>query len=406
MDDKNIYIIGAGISGLIAAYELEKAGYKPIVFEKSDRVGGRVQTIEKNGFHLDIGFQVLLNAYPLAKEYLDMEALELNTLASGALIYVNDKSYEIGDPLRDFSKLIPTLVANVGSVSDKFKILKLNKLLKNKSIEDIFESKEITTLNYLKNFGFSINIIDRFFKPFFAGIFLETELRTSSRMFEFVYKMFGQGYATIPKAGIGAISNQLKIKLSKTEFRFHHIIKEVNNETIQLDSGDIIKHNGVILTGDASNLISNMDESVIWKSCMCLYFEVDQTNIPPKTIALIADKGKRSNNLYAYQDEITGKTILSVTSLQFNDKSDQEMQEIVLAEIEKYTGASNIRFIHSFRIEQALPDINNLRASTHPSESRLRENIFVAGDYLFNGSLNAAMESGKLAAKGLIANKG
>ena len=34
----------------------------------------------------------------------------------------------------------------------------------------------------------------------FAGIFLETELSTSSRMFEFVFKMFAQGDVAIPES--------------------------------------------------------------------------------------------------------------------------------------------------------------------------------------------------------------
>ena len=40
-----------------------------------------------------------------------------------------------------------------------------------------------------------------------------------------------------------------------------------------------------------------------------------------------------------------------------------------------------------------------------PSESQLTEHIFLAGDVLFNGSLNAAMESGRLAALGLLEKK-
>ena len=43
--------------------------------------------------------------------------------------------------------------------------------------------------------------------------------------------------------------------------------------------------------------------------------------------------------------------------------------------------------------------------SADPSESQILENVFLAGDYLFNGSLNAAMESGRLAAEGIIEKK-
>ena len=61
----NPYIIGAGISGLIAAYELEQKGLQPIILEQSDSVGGRVKTLSVNGYDLDVGFQVLLSAYPM-----------------------------------------------------------------------------------------------------------------------------------------------------------------------------------------------------------------------------------------------------------------------------------------------------------------------------------------------------
>ena len=68
---ETIYIIGAGVSGLIAAYELEQKGYQPIIIEQTGEVGGRVKTINEKGYALDIGYQVLLRAYQLAKRYLD-----------------------------------------------------------------------------------------------------------------------------------------------------------------------------------------------------------------------------------------------------------------------------------------------------------------------------------------------
>jgi phytoene dehydrogenase-like protein len=55
-----IHIIGAGISGLIAARVLEDNGFSPVVIEATDRAGGRVKTDILNGFQLDHGFQVLL----------------------------------------------------------------------------------------------------------------------------------------------------------------------------------------------------------------------------------------------------------------------------------------------------------------------------------------------------------
>lgn len=402
-NQQNVYIIGAGISGLIAALELESAGYSPTILEKSSTVGGRVKTELHDGLGLDIGFQVMLSAYPMVQKYLDLEQLELSYLKSGAQIYAAGKVFRIGDPLRDFSMLWPTLTAGIGSIGDKLKILKLNISLKKKSIEEIFTSPEKSTLAYLQDFGFSEKIISCFFRPFFAGIFLEPELATSSRMFEFVFKMFGEGYATIPKEGIGAVSNQLASKLSRTIFRFNTEVEQIEPNEITLANGEKLAHNGVIVSSEASALVRNLSgQNVQWKSCKNLYFEISSSNIPALTIALVADDKRLINNLYGYADSATGRNILSVTVLEDRGLSEADLIGKVSEEITNYCGCSELKFIHAFDIPKALPNITHLKMSDEPSSSQLTEHIFLAGDYLYNGSLNAAMESGKIAAQGLI----
>ena len=42
---RSVVVLGAGIAGLVAAYELQRAGYRVTVLEARDRVGGRVWTI-------------------------------------------------------------------------------------------------------------------------------------------------------------------------------------------------------------------------------------------------------------------------------------------------------------------------------------------------------------------------
>ena len=182
-DSLNIYIIGAGLSGLSAAKTLEKAGYSPIILESENEPGGRVRTTDLEGYQMEHGFQVMLDAYPKLKETLDYKALDLQTIYPGAVVFKNGKRYKIGDPTRALSFLIPSLLFPLASISDKFKTLKLNLELKKKSIETIFQEPETTTLQFLQDYGFSSKIINNFFKPFFAGIFLEPELKTSSRMF-------------------------------------------------------------------------------------------------------------------------------------------------------------------------------------------------------------------------------
>ena len=137
-----IYIIGAGVSGLIAAKVLEDNGFNPIVIEATERVGGRVKTDLVESYQLDQGFQVLLTAYPAAQKYLDFEALELQHFLPGAAIFNQGSQKIIGDPLRNISLLLPTLFSGIGSVSDKVKVLKLNLLLKKTTLTEIFAKQE------------------------------------------------------------------------------------------------------------------------------------------------------------------------------------------------------------------------------------------------------------------------
>jgi protoporphyrinogen oxidase len=56
-------VIGGGIAGMAAAYELKKAGFKVTVFETRDRVGGRIWTVRKGDFVMDLGTAVYLGTY-------------------------------------------------------------------------------------------------------------------------------------------------------------------------------------------------------------------------------------------------------------------------------------------------------------------------------------------------------
>ena len=108
--DYKIHIVGAGISGLIAAQILENFGYKPTIIEATDKVGGRVKSDIVDDYILDHGFQVLLSSYPAAQKYLDYEKLELQELLPGATIFKDEKQQTIGDPLRNLSLLFPSKI--------------------------------------------------------------------------------------------------------------------------------------------------------------------------------------------------------------------------------------------------------------------------------------------------------
>ena len=195
----DIAILGGGISGIIAALELESRGVFPTLYESSDRLGGRVKTDFFEDIPLDHGFQVLLTSYPEVVKYLDLSALELHYFRPGAYIFGKDGKVElIGDAFRDPSFLWPTLKANAATLFDKMKLLAEQRRISGLSVEEIFNQPDQSTLESLYS-KYSERFINQFFKPFYGGIFLEKELQTSVKQFEFVFHMFANGYAALPK---------------------------------------------------------------------------------------------------------------------------------------------------------------------------------------------------------------
>ena len=406
-EDLNVYIIGGGISGLIAAKILEEFGFAPTILEGSDRLGGRVKTDVVDGYQLDHGFQVLLSNYPAAMKHLDFDRLELQEFKSGAAIYKKGNLSYIGDPMRDSSVLLTTLFSRVGTLKDKWRIFCLQNDLKKKSVEKIFNTKEQTTLQYLKDYGFSPKIIKNFFKPFFSGIFLEEELVTSSRMFEFVFKMFAEGLAVLPKKGIEAIPQQLAGQLSKTKIKLNTKVKRVSDTVITLEDGSEITSEYTIIATEASPLISNLkNQQIDWKSCDALYFTTPKRKIEKSFIGLIANADALINNIFYHTSVDTEQRgndeLLSVTVVKEHQLSEEELVAQVKEELKRECGIKKVTFLKRFQISKALPKLDNLQYEVSPSETQLKERIFLAGDVQLNGSLNAAMLSGENAALGLV----
>jgi len=399
-----VTIIGAGISGLCAAITLKKAGYTSQIYEAASHVGGRVATDHQNGMLLDHGFQVLLDAYPAAQEFLDFEALNLTKFSPGAYIFNNGKKTTVGDPTRDVSFLFASAFSNVGSLKDKLKIFTLSRKLKQKSLGDIFESKEITTQKYLENEGFSDKIIENFFRPFYAGIFLEPDLQTSSRMFEFVFKMFAQGSATLPTAGIGAIPKQLAGQLDNDQIQLNEEVARVAGSQITLQNGQQIDSDYTIIATQADRLVSNLPISNLkWHEVTVLYFKTSHSGFGKPIIGLIADGKALSNNFHFLHDVFPDhESVVSVSVVRKHEFDNDELAARVRIEIKEHCKMELGDLIESRIIKKALPNLRNLNYSMNSTETQLTDNIYLAGDHLSNGSLNAAMLNGKAAAQSVI----
>ena len=76
---RNVLVLGAGMAGLAAAYELIKAGHKVQVLEARNRPGGRVSTVRDafaEGLYAEEGAAGFSEAYTTAVKYIEELGLE------------------------------------------------------------------------------------------------------------------------------------------------------------------------------------------------------------------------------------------------------------------------------------------------------------------------------------------
>lgn len=408
--DIDVLIIGAGIAGLTAAKVLKKAGKSVKIIEASDAVGGRVRTDKVDGFLLDRGFQVFLTAYPEAKKMLDYKALNLCRFDPGAMILSKSGITKIGDPLRQPKSLISTMLSPAGTFMDKLRMLMLKIRLARKSIDDIFSENETTTLDYLKNFGFTERIIGQFFMPFMTGVFLEDRLTTSSRMFEFVFKMFGEGDATIPANGMGMIPLQLAECLSSHEMVFNEKVTLIEGNQVNTDTGSRYTGKFVLIATDQLQLPSFSEQfSKSYHSVTNMYFTTYNKPFEVPLITLNAVPGRLVNNIavmnqIAPQYSTNGNHLISLSLVGHHSNADStDLQARVIDEVKLwYPNAINWKHLKTYHINYALPDDDTVSNNQSYEKIRLNDKCFICGDHLMNGSINAAMKSGRLAAEAII----
>ena len=266
MIQKPVVIIGAGLSGLCCARHLIQHGISVVVLEAQDEVGGRVRTDRVDGFLLDRGFQVLQTAYPEATSQLDYSSLRLHNFEPGALIRTQGRTVEMSDPWRRPAKLLSTAFNGIGTFSDRLKLAKLRWHVTHTSIEDLWKEPDSTTLDYLsKTCGLSPDMVDRFFRPWFAGVFLEQDLSTSSRFFRFLFRTFALGEAALPEQGMGAIPKQLAAELSPAMIRLSTPVEHLtvgspaDSNRVRLKNGEDQDCRAIVLavTGPEASRLTN-----------------------------------------------------------------------------------------------------------------------------------------------------
>src|SRR5271157_2840424 len=78
---KSVAVIGAGITGLTAAFYLQRKGVPVTIYEASGRVGGVIQSIRRDGYLAEFGPNTILETSPKITQLIRDAGLESRRLA-------------------------------------------------------------------------------------------------------------------------------------------------------------------------------------------------------------------------------------------------------------------------------------------------------------------------------------
>jgi phytoene dehydrogenase-like protein len=404
MPEHEVVIVGAGLAGLSAGIEVIERGHIPFLLEAADAVGGRVRTDEVDGFLLDRGFQILLTAYPEARRLLDYEALDLTAFAPGAMVHLGDALHAVGDPFRRPADLFATARAPIGSLLDKARILDLRRRVRGCPVEELFLRPDITARARLEQLGFSPTIIERFFRPLFAGITLDRDLAGSSRQLEFVFRMLADGEAAVPAAGMGRISEQLAARLPPDSIRLATTVTEISADRVATADGESISAGTVILATDVTTAarLADVDDPG-WNGVTSVWFSAPEP--PTDSTAILLDGDGRGPAVdVAVMSNISpryappGRALVVASALSFGD----DVTEQVQAQLRGWFGAmvDGWDVLRTDRIPRAQPRSTPGYDPAPPV--RLPSGVFIAGDHRHDASINGALASGRRTARGAV----
>ena len=395
---------------------LHEAGRPVLLLEADARIGGRVKTDDVEGFQLDHGFQVLLTAYPEVQRQLDLTAMDARPFASGALIRCGGRLQRLSDPWREPQALWATLTANAATFMDKLRVAKLRRRVGRNGLQALYNAPETTTEAMLRGLGFSDAIMRHFFRPFLGGVFLESKLQTSSRMFEFVFRMFSQGRVVLPRRGMRAIPDQLARKLPADSIRTSTRVDAVDRDGVVLASGERLDASAVVLAVEgpaAAKLLRSSQPRQPWHGVTCLYFAAPR---PPLRLPILVLNGEGPQdgpvNNFCVPSQVHSsyapaeQALISATVLGVDHEIDV-LQGDVLQQMQRWFGEQVRAWtpLKHYVIPFALPDQSPPALSPVFKPNRDASGVYLCGDHRSTASLQGAMETGLLAANALLADE-
>ena len=424
---KKIAVIGAGISGLACAHELQKAGMEVVVFEKNARVGGRMATRVKDGLYFDVGATHLSNTYTEMVQYCN----ELN-IPWERIRFLRYQVYRNGE--------LPPLMKTVGFIP-LMRLFFYMAFLKKKSIDffDLTTCKEFDTDNA---YDYMVRKCGQEATDYIADPFISTyELHQTSRISKaallalqistkyhradwYLHRTTG-GMSTLPEVLASKLTVHKNTAVNRVEAMKDHV-EITTTEKLKFDAvvcattANIAKE---ILINPTQEQLSLLGKAKYSKG-ISVAFTVPVGTLGKSAMFWVPYKenqfisGYANEEMKGEQSIHNGRSLLCVWlhasfAEQLMNKTDEEIFFSVKKEFLKVcpliTDESLIQNHDLQRWNEAMPGYYHgyiTKVSAFLENGQGKNNIFLCGDYLNSPWTEGALRCGKRVAQTIIEKHG
>jgi oxygen-dependent protoporphyrinogen oxidase len=426
------------MAGLSAAYRLEQAGVRTTVFEAEDHVGGRVTTIRKGDFLMDLGAAVYLGTYrdaiALIKEVGLGEELQERPAIGAMPRDGRVHHFDYGTPFRT------ALTTKALSWKAKLRAVKVARLLlKHRNNLGYYDYSGITVLDTVSTKQFAERelgqeLSDYLAEPLVRGTWAADDGESSNALMLWTVRnmlvptVFNLDSGCDTLARVLAKSSEVRLSTPVTHLSDRGTHVEVTSGVGEAESTE--RFDGAIIATTAPRALAIQPDMPAYQReyyastryrgliTVCVGLSIAPTDpatyilIPrredPDAIAVIADHIKAAGRAPAGKSLYT--VLFSHEYLWANtDKPDAEVVADAVATISRYHGdiTPHIEETAIKRWEEVVPVVHTgdfTKMNTYKQRIDATARVQYAGDFDRIPGLNGAAVSGTEAAARILAN--
>ncbi|MEV6614982.1 NAD(P)/FAD-dependent oxidoreductase [Streptomyces sp. NPDC051051] len=403
-DATDVLVVGAGLAGLACAGDLLAAGVAVRVVEAGDEVGGRMRSDRVEGFVVDRGFQVFNTSYPQVRRRLALKDLRLRPFTPGVLIHSPSGRLRFSDPTRrprTLPDLLPGRLAGPRDLAALGLLSARDMLAPPRRLKRLADT---TTRTALADAGISDAFVERFFRPFLSGVFLEDELETSARVFHLVWRSMLRGTLCLPTEGIGAVPRALAAALPRGTVHLETPVERLTDDGALTAGGREIAARAVVVATGPGPVGDLLPEAGLpdYRVVTTYYHVAPRSPLGEPT--LLVDTRRRFLNTCVLSEVVPayappGHALVATSVLGRDQEGGERAVRAALGEAYG-TGTDGWDLLTVRTIEDALPAMIPPRPLTRTT--RVAPGRHVCGDHRATGSVQGALASGARAAREVL----